>query len=128
MNTEEKIKEVLQQVLTDEMICALNMLAKHIDGNSQNDGSKILDQCITQSEVLSILFRLARDKKGMSCSHTGDGFLDSQEVMQLFRISKRTLIKWKSLGLLHAVSYRNKDYFRPEDLNQLLMQNYSGSD
>lgn len=46
--------------------------------------------------------------------------------MTVLGISRRTLAEWRANGILTYTVYRNNYYYRIEDLEKLLEENYKG--
>jgi predicted site-specific integrase-resolvase len=53
-------------------------------------------------------------------------WVDSQDVMQKFHISVRTLQNWRTNGLLPYSRLSGKIYYRKSDILAVLQKNYTG--
>lgn len=126
MNDKELLTEVLKNVLTAETVNDLNLLAKRISSKKQTEEYGCLSQAIEQSNTLRFIFGFAKNNQPVKLDEMGDNYLDNREVMEVFRISKRTLISWRSSGILPYERFRRKCYYRLKDVKQLLEKNYTG--
>jgi hypothetical protein len=54
-------------------------------------------------------------------------WVDSQDVMQKFHISVRTLQNWRTNRLLPYSRIRGKIYYRKSDILTILQKNYNGT-
>ncbi len=54
-------------------------------------------------------------------------WVDSQDVMQKFHISVRTLQNWRTNRLLPYSRIRGKIYYRKSDILVILQKNYNGT-
>ena len=54
-------------------------------------------------------------------------WVDSQDVMQKFHISVRTLQYWRTNRLLPYSRIRGKIYYRKSDILVILQKNYNGT-
>ena len=54
-------------------------------------------------------------------------WVDSQDVMQKFHISVRTLQNWRTNRLLPYSRIRGKIYYRKSDILLILQKNYNGT-
>ena len=54
-------------------------------------------------------------------------WVDSQDVMQKFHISVRTLQNWRTNRLLPYSRIRGKIYYRKSDILLILQNNYNGT-
>ena len=52
-------------------------------------------------------------------------FFDNQEFLQLMNISKRTSQMWRDTGFIGFSQLGNKIYYRLEDIQNLLKENYN---
>ncbi|MFZ2430939.1 MAG: helix-turn-helix domain-containing protein [Lutibacter sp.] len=52
-------------------------------------------------------------------------FFDNQEFLQLMNISKRTSQMWRDTGFIGFSQLGNKIYYRLEDIQNLLNENYN---
>ena len=55
----------------------------------------------------------------------GNVFFDNQEFLQLMNISKRTSQTWRDSGFIGFSQLGNKIYYRLEDIQNLLKENYN---
>jgi hypothetical protein len=51
--------------------------------------------------------------------------LDTEDVVQLFKISKETAINWRSEGILPYAKIKGKIYYRLLDVQKLIDKNYN---
>ena len=126
MNDKELLTEVLKNVLTAETINDLNLLAKRISSKKQTEEYGCLSQAIEQSNTLRFIFGFAKNNQPVKLDQMGDNYLGNREVMEVFGISKRTLISWRSSGILPYECFRRKCYYSLKDVKQLLEKNYTG--
>jgi len=54
-----------------------------------------------------------------------DRWLDNQEIMQLLKISKRTLQYYRDQQLISFTQIGNKIYYNATDVEKFLMKNYN---
>ncbi len=52
-------------------------------------------------------------------------WLDNQDIMQALHLSERTLQTWRKSGKIPFSKIGGKIYYKKEDLQQLLINNYS---
>ncbi|EJL74340.1 helix-turn-helix domain-containing protein [Chryseobacterium populi] len=55
----------------------------------------------------------------------GDELLDNQDVLQLLKISSRSLQRYRSSGKLPYYSIRGKLYYKLSDVQQLIRESYN---
>lgn len=51
-------------------------------------------------------------------------WMDNQEVCEILRISKRTLQVYREKGLLPFTRIKNKFFYKPEDVQNMLESSY----
>ncbi|MBU0695428.1 MAG: helix-turn-helix domain-containing protein [Bacteroidetes bacterium] len=78
----------------------------------------IKHQC--QREIRSLLVEMLAFKKQQSVQQNyQEEWLDSYEVMRLYRISRSTLYRWKQRELLHPNKIGNRDIFLRREVERL---------
>ena len=91
---------------------------------------KLLRKCpVIQSELLRqgeiSLDDLSDEELDRLVEHTFlEDWIDNQDVMQLLHISSRTLQTLRSNGTLPYSRINNKIYYRRQDIQQILADNY----
>ena len=92
---------------------------------------KLLRKCpVIQADLLKqgkiSLDDLSDEELGKLIEHTFlEDWIDNQDVMQLLHISSRTLQTLRSNGTLPYSRINNKIYYRRQDIQQILADNYS---
>ena len=111
MNTPTSLAEILQEI-------------------RQSDESKLVCQCpfmqhtllhkglITEKELKANLADTPAEETPL------EDWLDGQEVMKKLRISLRTLQSLRTSGTLPHSRINNKIYYRKEDIQKVLSNNY----
>lgn len=84
----------------------------------------LLDKLDRQEKLLCHLSNIrSENRKDFSSSPLEDQLLDNQDLCQLLRISKRTLQRYRSEGLLPYRVLQHKTYYRKEDV-RIFLQKY----
>ncbi len=107
----EMLKELLNKV--ELMECSLR--------NEENAGQKL--QCTSSENICGVENDREHDAS-MEDKMEGACLLDNQDVMQMLRISPRTLQTLRSNGTLAYTRIRNKIYYIKSDVEQILRNNY----
>jgi len=55
--------------------------------------------------------------------HTDDPILDTEGVMKLLKVSRRSLFSWRSEGLIEFSAVGGKFYYRMSAINKMLANN-----
>lgn len=88
-----------------------------------------MDEMIrVQAQLLLVLSSLERIKKEATAPQLT--WLDAQEVMEMFHLSSRTLLRLRSKRILPCYKLAGKIYYRKEEIENLLLKNqhpYSSS-
>lgn len=89
------------------------------------------------SEIIDLILRLSDDVKLMKAyvqtlrkskaELFKESWIDGQDVMQSLHISKRTLQSLRDSGVLPYSRINGKFYYKVEDIETLLENNYSGN-
>jgi len=89
------------------------------------------------SEIIDLILRLSDDVKLMKAyvqtlrkskaELFQESWIDGQDVMQSLHISKRTLQSLRDNGVLPYSRINGKFYYKLEDIETLLENNYSGN-
>ncbi len=89
------------------------------------------------SEIIDLILRLSDDVKLMKAyvqtlrkskaELFQESWIDGQDVMQSLHISKRTLQSLRDSGVLPYSRINGKFYYKVEDIETLLENNYSGN-
>ena len=75
--------------------------------------------CPNQCEIMNLLVKLAEQKKPLS------SWIDSEDLMRVLHISKRTLLKLRANGTIPFSRIGNKFYYKIEDIQRILQDNYT---
>lgn len=75
-------------------------------------------QCPNQCEILALLKTLSEQKTSIT------DWIDSQDLMQILHISKRTLQTLRTNGTIPFSRINNKIYYKIIDIQQILQDNY----
>ena len=75
--------------------------------------------CPNQCEIINMLVKLSEQKNALS------EWIDTQDLMQLLHISKRTLLKLRTNGTIPFSRINNKIYYKIEDVQRILQDNYT---
>ena len=105
---------------------------EHPDGRIDNfsvslrRGRKMTDKSIV--ELMRKEYPATRDGEVVAVERPGrkprsEEWLDSTDVCNMLKISKRTLRSWKRQGLFSASTVNGKNYYRRTDIEQLLKDN-----
>jgi len=92
-----------------------------------------LDKEIFEAWISRIMERLDRIDKALERmtkkENTLDGerFYDNQEICQLLNISKRTLQRYRSSGLLPYQSIYQKTYYKESDVHHFIRTHFEKS-
>lgn len=83
----------------------------------------LLDKLDRQEKLLCHLSNIRSEYRKDSSEALPDGqLLDNQDLCQLLRISKRTLQRYRSEGLLPYRVLQHKTYYRKEDVRGFLQK------
>jgi len=113
--TNELLYEMLKKLLNkvERMECLLK--------NEGNAGQKLQ---YAPSENVAAVENNREHEALMEDKMEGACLLDNQDVMQMLRISPRTLQTLRSNGTLAYTRIRNKIYYIKSDVEQILRNNY----
>lgn len=96
------------------------------NGITWNDVPKALACIIAQVDRLETLLLEAKcNNTQTSFEDLNNGWVDNQDVMQLLHISPRTLQTLRSNETLPFTRIGNKIYYRTDDIQQILNNNYT---
>ena len=65
---------------------------------------------------------LSTDAVTAAFNLTDEKLYDGQEIMQILKISIRTLQYWRSKGVIPYYKVRNKIYYRQKDIEAMVQQ------
>lgn len=74
--------------------------------------------CPNQCEIVNILKKLSEQKNSLN------DWIDSQDLMHILHLSKRTLQALRTNGTIPFSRINNKIYYKIEDIQQILQDNY----
>ena len=126
MNNEKLLTETLISVLSSEALNELVLLDDLIQKYPDQEIYSRLRKTISESEVLTSVFRFAKSHPKGKSGIIYSGYLDVKEVMEFFGVSQRTLAGWRKTGVLTCVIYSNTCCYHVNDLLNLLEKNYTG--
>lgn len=85
-----------------------------------------MDNYITKKDLEGIVSNLAEINKKLSAKEkkTTEVWLDNSELMQLLKVSRRTLQSYRDTNLIAYSIIGNKLYYRMSDIEDLLQRHY----
>ncbi len=81
--------------------------------------TKKLDKIIASVNEFAVKAKLVQNVD------PGNVFFDNQEFLHLMNVSKRTAQTWRDTGFIGFSQLGNKIYYRLEDIQNLLKENYN---
>ena len=90
-----------------------------IDNMMVDENVQAFCPCPNQCEIINMLVKLAEEKSPLSA------WIDSQDLMKVLHISKRTLLKLRTNGTIPFSRISNKLYYKIEDVQRILQDNYT---
>lgn len=63
------------------------------------------------------------NEAGSSLGLNGERLFDDQDLMQIFHICKRTIVTWRTKGILAYSKIGHKIYYSQSDVEAMLLQN-----
>jgi hypothetical protein len=124
MNTIKLLSEILAQELAPDSISKLNELRNFITTNTENNQFAELADALLQDKTIQFIFNCAKNKKRDKPNSITSEYMNTREIMAALGISRRTLAKWRTSGILTYTVYRNNCFYRIEDLKRLFEENY----
>ena len=111
----------LDEIL-EELRCCPESIMYQIEQQRQHSCA-----CPANCKILEALNSIESKlvKVPVSCDELGKEWVDNQDVMQLLHISPRTLQTLRTNGTLPFSRIGNKLYYRNEDLQRILNDNYT---
>lgn len=88
--------------------------------------SKVIDLILRLSEDVQLVKAYVQTLKKSQAELFRESWIDGQDVMQTLHISKRTLQSLRDSGVLPHSRINGKFYYKVEDIEALLENNYSG--
>ena len=110
---------------------SISQIMCEMAANATDPVGKLLRHCpVIQTELLKqkkiSLDDLSDEELDRLIEHTFlEEWIDNQEVMQLLHISSRTLQTLRSNGTLPYSRINNKIYYRRQDIQRILADNYT---
>ncbi|MGH1517099.1 helix-turn-helix domain-containing protein [Chryseobacterium sp. JK1] len=77
-------------------------------------------------ERFNILSEHIKDKSNQKRSIDGEELIDNQDVLQILKISSRTLQRYRSSGRIPYYTISGKLYYKLSDVHQLIRDSWSG--
>jgi hypothetical protein len=78
-------------------------------------------------ERFDILMELARGAKNQHTGIDGEELLDNQDILQMLKISARSLQRYRSSGKLPYYTISGKIYYKLSDVHQFVRESFSAS-
>ena len=76
-------------------------------------------------ERFDILMEVVGSKKQLSTAIDGEELLDNQDVLQILKISSRSLQRYRSSGRLPYYTISGKLYYKLSDVEQFIRENFN---
>jgi hypothetical protein len=78
-------------------------------------------------ERFDILMELSRGAKNQHTGIDGEELLDNQDILQMLKISARSLQRYRSSGKLPYYTISGKIYYKLSDVHQFIRESFSAS-
>jgi hypothetical protein len=76
-------------------------------------------------ERFDILMEVVGSKKQLSTAIDGEELLDNQDVLQILKISSRSLQRYRSSGRLPYYTISGKLYYKLSDVEQFIRESFN---
>lgn len=76
-------------------------------------------------ERFDILTQLVNTAKNQHAHIDGEELLDNQDILQMLKISSRSLQRYRSLGRLPYYTISGKIYYKLSDVHQFIRESFS---
>ena len=76
-------------------------------------------------ERFDIVMELVGNKKQLSTAIDGEELLDNQDVLQILKISSRSLQRYRSSGRLPYYTINGKLYYKLSDVEQFIRESFN---
>ncbi len=76
-------------------------------------------------ERFDILMELASKAKNQHASVDGEELLDNQDILQMLKVSSRSLQRYRSSGKLAYYTISGKIYYKLSDVQQFIRESFS---
>ncbi|WP_281867932.1 helix-turn-helix domain-containing protein [Flavobacterium sp. GSB-24] len=76
-------------------------------------------------ERFDVLMELLKDTKNQHTSFEGEELLDNQDLLQMLKISARSLQRYRSSGRLPYYTISGKIYYKLSDVHQFVRESFS---
>lgn len=77
-------------------------------------------------ERFDILMELVIDARHQQATIDGEELLDNQDILQMLKISARSLQRYRSLGKLPYYTISGKIYYKLSDVQQFVRESFTG--
>ncbi len=74
---------------------------------------KMLEQVLLKLELMEKSIRMKSHEKHLN-------LIDNHDFIQLFKISERTAVKWRKIGLIKHKKVMGKIYYSMDDIDKLI--------
>ena len=125
MKSEKLFADLLNRKLTPESIEKLNKLYQMLKSENECAEYAVFADAFRTDKIIQSVFRHSLAHPLRKPPDPYYGYLTSAEIMTILDVSERTLAKWRKAGILPYRVFRTKYYYRVQDLNNLLLKNYS---
>jgi hypothetical protein len=78
-------------------------------------------------ERFDILMELVSGAKNQNTIIDGEELLDNQDILQMLKISARSLQRYRSSGKLPYYTISGKIYYKLSDVHQFVRESFTGS-
>jgi len=78
-------------------------------------------------ERFDILMELVVDARHQQATIDGEELLDNQDILQMLKISARSLQRYRSLGKLPYYTISGKIYYKLSDVQQFVRESFTGT-
>ena len=109
----------LDEIL-EELCCCPERIMYQLEQKRQHSC-----MCPSNCKLLEALNLIESKLTNTSCEDLSKEWIDNQDVMQLLHISPRTLQTLRTNGTLPFSRIGNKLYYRTEDIQRILKDNYT---
>ncbi len=75
---------------------------------------------LTHEEFKELKQQIAEIKESLQTSNQKEIIYDNQDVMQLLKVSQRTLATWREEGTIKYSKIGAKLYYKPEHIQEML--------
>jgi hypothetical protein len=127
VKTDHLITRILKSELSDASKAKLGSLINIMNSDNENARYKPLIDGLKTDKTIQLVFDYTEMPMQTNAQLQYAGYLDTAGVMRVFSISRRTLNIWCKKRILRATDFGGKNYFCLKDIEDLFLQNYTGT-